>query len=93
MRRKILALAGDVVPVVADCSGPTHHTTTPTTSTLPSIVKRLVTATPTCIFTETISDTSSLFLRPSVPPASEYFELRPKQISKEAVARPRRLHR
>jgi hypothetical protein len=42
-------------------------------------VKRLITASATCIFAETISDTSPLFLHPAVLPASEYFGLRPKQ--------------
>jgi hypothetical protein len=42
-------------------------------------VKRLVSTSPTCIFAETVSDTTPLFLHPAVQPAAEYFELRPKQ--------------
>ncbi len=42
-------------------------------------VTRLITGTSSCIFVETTSDTSALFVHPSPPPASEYFELQPKQ--------------
>jgi hypothetical protein len=42
-------------------------------------VTRLITGTPTCIFVETTSDTSALFVHPTAAPASEYFELQPKQ--------------
>jgi hypothetical protein len=44
-----------------------------------TVVDRLVTATPTCIFIQTSTDPSALFLHPVAEPASEYFELAPKQ--------------
>ncbi len=44
-----------------------------------TVVDRLITGTSACIFVETTSDPSALFVEPVLEPASEYFELLLKQ--------------
>jgi hypothetical protein len=46
---------------------------------LKTSVLRLITASATCIFVQTKTDFSSAFIHPTPQPASEYFELAPKQ--------------
>jgi hypothetical protein len=42
-------------------------------------VVRLISASPRCIFVETATDLSAVFVEPRPSPASEYYELSPKQ--------------
>ncbi len=53
-----------------------------------TVVNRLITGTSACIFVETTSDPSALFVRPVLEPASEYFEL----VLKQPGADPRDLN-
>jgi hypothetical protein len=46
---------------------------------LRTVVIRLITGSPTCIFVETKTNFSAAFIHPTPQPASEYYELAPKQ--------------